>query len=233
MPKNYYIILGISSNSSHDDIKAAYRRLAKKFHPDYYGTNNTPFQAIQEAYSVLGNPRSRKAYDTSLQPAPRTSPESVFIRRNTRLHEEVEPLIPEDEPVGTRKTAVDTAFNHQWSLFDSMFERFLHGFVEQRQQRLMKNRRDLTIEISLSAQQARTGGNVRVSLPIQMHCPTCSKKFAEPYSCWRCNGTGILQGEKTVVINYPPGIRDNHTTQPAISAFGGKPLCINAIFKIR
>ena len=60
MPKNYYIILGIPANSNQEDIKAAYRRLAKEYHPDYYGENYAPFQVLQEAYSVLSDPLQRK-----------------------------------------------------------------------------------------------------------------------------------------------------------------------------
>ena len=63
MPKNYYIILGIPSKSSQEEIKSAYRRLAKEFHPDRYGDNNSPFLNVQEAYSVLSDPVRRRAYD--------------------------------------------------------------------------------------------------------------------------------------------------------------------------
>ena len=49
MPKNYYVVLGIPSTSSQEEIKTAYRRLAKEFHPDRYGEGHSPFQVIQEA----------------------------------------------------------------------------------------------------------------------------------------------------------------------------------------
>ncbi len=67
MPKNYYIILGIPATSSQEEIKSAYRRLAKEFHPDIYTEGHLPFQVIQEAYSVLGDPISRRAYDDRRQ----------------------------------------------------------------------------------------------------------------------------------------------------------------------
>ena len=63
MPKNYYIILGVPSTSSQDQIKTAYRQLAKEYHPDRYGKGRTPFQVIQEAYSVLSDPIQRQDYD--------------------------------------------------------------------------------------------------------------------------------------------------------------------------
>ncbi len=55
MPQDYYLVLGITSDASQADIKDAYRRLAKEYHPDHYKGNHRPFQAIQEAYAVLSD----------------------------------------------------------------------------------------------------------------------------------------------------------------------------------
>jgi len=66
MPKNYYLILGITSDATLNDIKEAYRKLAKEFHPDHYGENLSPFLAIQEAYSVLSDPIKRQTHDLTV-----------------------------------------------------------------------------------------------------------------------------------------------------------------------
>lgn len=232
MPKNYYIVLGIPSDSTQEDIKSAYRRLAKKFHPDLYGKDQAPFQIIQEAYTVLGNPRSRKDYDISLKP----SIKQVSVSINSEpLHQyseqDIEPLIPEDGKMGESITAVDRSFPHQGSIFDTMFEEFLGGFREHSGV-YRASADDLTIEITLTSAQARQGGNVRLNLPVQMHCPTCYRHSGFAYNCWRCNGTGVLQGEKQVLVSYLAGIVDNHTMKLAISDFGDQPLYLNAIFKI-
>ena len=60
--KDYYSILGITKNATESEIKTAYRKLAKKHHPDR-GGNTTKFQEIQEAYSVLSDPKKRQQYD--------------------------------------------------------------------------------------------------------------------------------------------------------------------------
>ncbi|MFQ6627404.1 hypothetical protein Gotur_004619 [Gossypium turneri] len=69
----YYTILGIRKDASFSDIRAAYRKLALKWHPDRYVTNpavageaKLRFQQIQEAYSVLSNGSKRSMYDASL-----------------------------------------------------------------------------------------------------------------------------------------------------------------------
>ena len=62
MAKSYFAILGISPNATGNEIKSAFRRLAKEFHPDRYQGSGNRFREIQEAYSVLGNSRRRQKY---------------------------------------------------------------------------------------------------------------------------------------------------------------------------
>jgi curved DNA-binding protein CbpA len=67
--KNYYIILGVLQTASFDEIKTAYRALAKKYHPDKNQGNRSAeetFKEIQEAYGVLSNAEKRRRYDLKL-----------------------------------------------------------------------------------------------------------------------------------------------------------------------
>ncbi len=63
--KDYYSILGVERDASADDIKRAYRRLARKYHPDVSSEADAEakFQELQEAYEVLKDPEKRAAYD--------------------------------------------------------------------------------------------------------------------------------------------------------------------------
>jgi curved DNA-binding protein len=66
MNTDYYKILGVSADASSDQIKAAYRKLARKYHPDLNPNDknaNKTFQAVNEANEVLSDPQKRKAYD--------------------------------------------------------------------------------------------------------------------------------------------------------------------------
>src|SRR5258708_15528689 len=64
--KDFYSVLGVGSNASQDEIKKAYRKLAKKFHPDANASDAKAaerFKEISEANNVLGDPAKRKQYD--------------------------------------------------------------------------------------------------------------------------------------------------------------------------
>ncbi|KAL1807691.1 hypothetical protein ACET3Z_024681 [Daucus carota] len=73
VPENYYTVLGLCSDSSAQDIRRAYRKLAMQWHPDKWtkspelcGVAKRKFQQIQEAYSVLSDSKKRKMYDAGL-----------------------------------------------------------------------------------------------------------------------------------------------------------------------
>ncbi len=234
MPKNYYFILGIPSNSTQNDIKAAYRRLAKEFHPDYYGKNQAPFQVIHEAYSVLRDPKSRRSYDDSMQSSDRrrqtrhVEPVSCFYR------EEAEPLVPDDNTTILGRMSPQKSFHHFWSAFDSMYDdQYFGTFRDHRQQEDIPFK-GITIEITLSPEQAQRGGNVRLNVPFQMRCPSCSRyEISRHYHCWRCNGAGVISGEKAVMLSYPEGIQENHTLQFTLGPSSMGEMNITAVFKIR
>jgi len=66
MTKNYYKTLGVSNDATPDEIKAAYRKLARRYHPDLNPSDvnaKKKFQAINEANEILSNPQKRKVYD--------------------------------------------------------------------------------------------------------------------------------------------------------------------------
>lgn len=67
--QDHYSTLGVSKDAKADEIKSAYRKLAKEFHPDVPGGNAAKFQKIQEAYEVLGDANKRAQYDQ-----PRSNP---------------------------------------------------------------------------------------------------------------------------------------------------------------
>jgi curved DNA-binding protein CbpA len=81
---DYYVLLGVSANAAHGELRRAWRRLALRWHPDRAGSDATAtFQKIQAAYAVLSDPISRAAYDRR-----QSAPVSQTRRRapGVRLH---------------------------------------------------------------------------------------------------------------------------------------------------
>ncbi len=132
MPKNYYIILGVPSGAPQTDIKAAYRRLAKELHPDHYGKNQTPFQALQEAYAVLSDPESRRSYDDSLERTVRADQPQQREPVRHHFEEIVEPLIPEQGSRFTNKGSPDNYIYSRWPTFDRMYDPLFEDLVERK-----------------------------------------------------------------------------------------------------
>ena len=76
MTKNFYIQLGLKKNATKNEIKSAYRLLAKKYHPDT-GGDNEKFLALQLAWETLNDPQKKAIYDQSL-----ASDESYTVSKN-------------------------------------------------------------------------------------------------------------------------------------------------------
>jgi curved DNA-binding protein CbpA len=152
MSQNYYVILGIPADSSLSDIKSAFRRLAKEFHPDHFGTSNSPFPAIQEAYSVLSDPKQRKQYDESLKTERLHGIKKHRVKTYQSIHDnDVEPLIPEDneaEPLTGFSGSSGTARQSSGPGYYSLFNRFFNTVPENRNyDRKQRKSREIVIII--------------------------------------------------------------------------------------
>ena len=233
MPKNYYIILGISTESSQDEIKSAYRRLAKEFHPDHSG-QSSPFLNIQEAYSVLSDPVQRRSYDNTLQENRQAEnrPEQVESSRESPYRGAIEPLIPEKSQKNSIDASLLQSFSSHRSSMDSLFDGWIRNFAE-KSTPTGDPPENLTVVIRLTPEQAFRGGQVRLSVPAHLPCPDCNGRGGVgPYKCWRCSGQGILSGEYPVVIRYPSGISENHTVTLPLKRLGIRNFCLTVTFRI-
>jgi molecular chaperone DnaJ len=232
MPKNYYIILGIPANSSHSDIKSAYRRLAKEYHPDYYPKSNSPFQAIQEAYSVLSDPLQRKQYDDSLDALRerRKEYQRADMARN-ELQECMEPVVSEQTRVEPLIPDVEGNSRGLRSGFDSLLNQFFNIpplVWDDRGNRVYEN-----MEIYLTPEQAQRGGQIRVYLPARIICPSCQgRSGGRPWECRQCVGLGYIAGEVPLLLDYPQGIADNHIVEFHLSRYGFSRSSLMVRFKV-
>jgi len=208
MAKDYYLILGVGSDATLEQIKSAYRQKAKRWHPDCCAEGSEPFLAIQEAYEVLGDAGRRQAYDAERARQRRRTtyaPSSESVRRNRCPVEAVEPLIPTRHASSARAPFPEPSFSSLIAeFFGSSGNRWDTpggwgpGSAD-----------DLHIEVSLTREQVLRGGRLRLWIPAQLECPTCQgwgrRGFFE---CPRCEGRGTIADEYPVDISFPPGLGD-------------------------
>ena len=225
MAKSYFAILGISPRATMDEIRSAYRRLAKEFHPDRYTGSSERFRNIQEAYSVLGNRRRRREYEQSIT--------KVSIRTPLRstTYPEPEPLIPEEGPVDIGKVSPVRSFQSFTPSFDEIFDWLWSNFSDLSQPKHSRVQ-NLTLEVTLTPDQARRGGNAKIMVPAQAVCPTCRGHGGVGfYECARCAGEGVISGEMPVSVSFPPGLAKDHAVMIPLDRFGVPNTHITVLFR--
>lgn len=180
--KNYYDILGVAKNASQDDIKAAYRQLARKYHPDVNPGKKDieeKFKDINEAFSVLGDPQKRAQYDQYGSSAFR--PEDLAGFREFKFN-------------------FDDLFSDFG--FGDIFDVFRHGEKRPRK----RQGADIRYDLEISLEEAFSGLETRVEIPLYVVCKKCEGTGAEPgflKQCPKCGGTGeIRQGKKRGFLQF-------------------------------
>jgi molecular chaperone DnaJ len=181
-PRDFYDVLGVSKSASADEIKKAYRELARKWHPDRNPDDakaEERFKEIQQAYSTLSDPEKRKQYDAGERFA-------GFGARGFGSG---------GFPGGGFATDLGDIFSSFFGRGREQGPRTARG-------------RDLETEVRLSFDQAMHGAQVAVSVPTTGSCPTCSGTGAKPGTaprvCPRCEGRGIdAQSQGVFSISQP------------------------------
>jgi len=226
MAKSYFEILGVTSRSSPAEIRSAYRRLAKEFHPDHFKGGSGPFREIQEAYSILGNAPTRRAYERSLETPP--------IKRHARYtaRPAPEPLVPERGPIDMGDISPAGSFQTFRPSFDEIFERLCDNFSSAG---MPKSGRveTLTLVVPLTRVQALRGGYARVMVPIRSVCPTCRGTGGMGYYvCFQCAEAGAVGGEIPISISFPPGLKMDHATVVPLDRLGIRNLHLTVLFRL-
>ena len=225
MAKSYFAILGVATGASSDEIKAAYRRLAKEFHPDRQEGDGSAFRQIQEAYSVLGDNRRRDEYLRALaKPARRE-------QAGAPAGSAPEPLIPERREVDLGEISPIRSFRTFAPSFDEVFEWMWDNFSGLDRPKSGRVQ-SLTLEVPLTRQQARAGGTARIMVPAQAACPMCRGYGSVGFfACARCLGEGAISGEVPVSVAFPPCLANDHAVVIPLDRFGIHNLHLTVLFR--
>ena len=175
MAKNYYDILGVSKDASADDIKKAYRKLARQYHPDLHPNDKVAaekFKEINEANEVLSDEKKRKNYDTFGDP---------------------------NGGMGGFGGAGGQGFSgfSDFSGFGDIFGDIFGGFGGRSRPQTKTKGEDITIELTLSFLDAAKGCKRDIAYTRNQPCASCkgtgAKNGTAYKTCPKCNGTGQVQ----------------------------------------
>ncbi|MGE5657307.1 MAG: molecular chaperone DnaJ [Actinomycetota bacterium] len=173
MARDYYEILGVSRDADKEEIKRAYRRLARKYHPD---VNKEPgaeerFKEINRAYEVLSEPETRARFDR----------------------------FGEAGLGGAGGPGFQDFGDSFADIFESFFSGFAGGMAGQQQRRRSGPVRgdDLRLDLRLDFREAVFGGDKEIRIKHLETCETCSgtgaKPGTRPQTCSTCTGTGQVR----------------------------------------
>ena len=225
MAKSYFAILGISPQATADDIRSAYRRLAKEFHPDHYEGGSHRFQEVQEAYSVLGNRQKRREYERRIR--------KIYHKRPVKqtTHSAPEPLIPKERPIDIGEISPVRSFRSFTPSMDEIFNWLWNNYSNLSPPKSGRIQ-NLTLEVTLTPEQANRGGNARIMVPAKAVCPSCSGYGGVgPYECFRCAGEGAISGEMPISVSFPPSLTNDHAVMIPLDRFGIRNVRITVLFR--
>ena len=203
MAKSYFAILGVESNASSEEIRSAYRRLAKELHPDRVGGDSGAFRQVQEAYSFLIDEGRRHAYERSLIQSSRWAGSR---RYPTRAH-----------PIRRQHSGYDQNYSSLAALLDELSGWLGEGFPGLRPRRMQ----NLILEVPLTRELARQGGQVEVLVPVRTLCPSCEGHGGRgSYACARCLGQGVVGENLPLTLSFSSGLQRGQTVVVSLEQFG-------------
>ena len=198
--RDYYDVLGVPRTASEDEIKTAYRKLARKYHPDVNPGDKSAeekFKEINEAYEVLSDSDKRKRYDQ--------------LGQNWKAGQDFTP------PPGWEEVNVGFDFGDLFGSsrsaggFSDFFESLFGGRRAGRRGAGFAMRgRDVQAEIPLTLEEAHRGVRRTITLQVTEPCPDCGGSGTKDGKtiCPTCRGAGAIRRPKSLEVTIPAGVRD-------------------------
>ncbi|MFC7393297.1 molecular chaperone DnaJ [Scopulibacillus cellulosilyticus] len=173
--RDYYEVLGVDRDASKDDIKKAYRKLARKYHPDVNKDSDAPekFKEVKEAYETLSNPQKKAHYDQ-------------FGHTD-----------PNQAGFGGSQGFGAGDFGGFGDIFDMFFG---GGGGRRRDPNAPRQGADLQYTMTITFEEAAFGKETDIQIPREETCATCkgsgAKPGTQPETCPHCHGSGQLNVEQ-------------------------------------
>jgi molecular chaperone DnaJ len=216
--KDYYRILGVSRDADEKTIKSAYRKLARKHHPDVAKgkDDGQRFREVAEAYEVLSDPEKRRRYDTlgpdwqryaQTQPGPQPGGGArVEYGDLGDFSEFFRTIFGDRGGAGAGRRDMD-----DW----------LGGFTGRRDVR----GQDVQANVTITLEEAYSGTRKTFDFELEEPCPTChgsGNVGGKP--CATCHGSGWQHGRHQVDVKIPAGVRTGQKVRVSGQGAGGGDL---------
>ena len=196
--QDYYKLLGVKRSATDKEIRAAYRKLARKQHPDIYPVNEKKeaeekFKQLNEAYEVLKDPEKRANYD------------QLGTKWKNGQNFQGQPDMNNFDSSG---------FEGFEGGFSDFFNTFFGGGAGAANTGRTEHRRpirgeDMESKIELSLEEAYQGITRPLRVSTKSVCPGCGgTKIRDNSFCQQCGGTGFVPDEKKLDVKIPPGVKE-------------------------
>jgi DnaJ-class molecular chaperone len=207
--RDYYKILGVDRKADGKAIKSAYRKLARKYHPDVNKGKDDKFKEISEAYEVLSDPEKRRRYDTlgpdwqryAQQPPPGSQGGGFHFEEGGDFSDFFRTIFGDLGAQTTGRRGRGPGFRVE-DLFGDAGARPRGSDVQ------------AAVEISLD--EAFHGARKSFSLEGQEPCPTChGAGNVNGKSCETCGGGGWQRAQRQLDVRIPAGVRTGQRVRVA------------------
>jgi molecular chaperone DnaJ len=203
--KDYYATLGVSRTATDKDIKQAYRRLARQYHPDVNPGNKSAedrFKLINEAYEVLSDATKRKKYDS--------------YGDQWEEAERYAQATHQQPPTGgwdfSQRSGNQQSYSDEEGDLGDIFSQFFGGKAgagaRSRTTRTRKGQ-DLEHSIEISLEEAYNGAVRNISIKSQIPCASCrGTGYIQNLPCSVCRGAGVISPIKRIEVKIPAGVNN-------------------------
>lgn len=209
--RDYYKVLGVSRDADEKTIKSAYRKLARKYHPDVNTADANAedrLKEINEAYEVLKDPEKRAKYD-------RFGADWERYREAETAGAGTQPNWTDFSDWFSGGRGQRTESQRQTTgggfsdFFDTLFGETIGRTQNRRRTQPPQRGQDYEYPIDVRLRDAYRGETRRFDIQIQERCPTCGGTGLNGHGlCPTCGGEGYLHRTKTLEVKIPAGVRN-------------------------
>lgn len=210
MSKDYYKILGVTEFETAENIKSAYRKLARQWHPDIAGNSQevlSKFKEINEAYETLSNKVKKAEYDKARK-------FYNYAHENFRENNSAKTKQNSTNPQSEKKN-----FGFNWEEF--LGRKYKDSTFKQQEPKAPKRGEDIQSDIEISVFEAVGGATKVINMLQTQVCPKCKgKKFVNGTKCPDCGGKGDFTNYKKFTVKIPAGVSNGSKIR--LAGEGGK-----------